>query len=243
MNTNTASSNKSQEQVCRRCGASPADYLYKGKHRYCFTHAPSMAKCQPQGPVVDAMTLPNYALILAEVRADAQKAREAQAKVAVESPDAVVAFLNQPCPEPGPSIEAQTAKLSSDYALGCSPDALGGDPEGAKARARVTDPPTSHGAAKSVNVKGRQLEFMKALAHLPDGQGIFEEVTDWVNHKYGRCEIPSNLSPRCKPLRRKLLVEDTGRKKRSRQGEPNSIWKLTSLGWSLLKTMGVLEDE
>ena len=104
--------------------------------------------------------------------------------------------------------------------------------------ARTYDPQTSKDAANGVNVKGRQLEFMKALAAMPDGEGITEDVTDRINHMYGRQEIPSNLSPRCKPLRRKGLVVDTGRKKRSRQGELNSIWKLTPEGWSLLKIMG-----
>ncbi len=220
MNSNTASRTNRQEQKCRTCGSTQADYLFKKKWRYCFTHAPSMAECQPQGQVVDASTLPEYATIFAEVRADAQKAREAQAKAqrVVKSP-----------------VWAKAAQLASEYA---SPVALDDVPE---ARSRISDPETSKEAGRAVNATHRELEVMKALARL--GEDSSEGIADWFNEKYGRMEVSSNVSPRIRPLIRKGLVEDTGQTKTSRQERENAIWKLTPLGWSLLKTIGELEND
>lgn len=92
--------------------------------------------------------------------------------------------------------------------------------------ARNSDPDTSHDAAREVNVPDREAEVMEALKRL-GGSGSSEDIADELNRMFpGRNEIPSNVSPRIKPLVLKNLVEFCGRKKQSRQGRTNRIWEL-----------------
>lgn len=128
----------------------------------------------------------------------------------------------------------KAVKLAVQYA---APDPLEDRPE---ARSRKYDPDTSQLAAGLVNVPHREQEVIKALAAL-FGQGSNEDIANYLNEKYGRTEIPSNISPRIAPLRRKGLVEYSGKTKKSRQGQANRIWALTELGWTVVKMLD--EDE
>lgn len=81
------------------------------------------------------------------------------------------------------------------------------------ARARRTDPHTSHEAAASVDVQERERQVLEALANHPEGLTTREmaEVTgiDRVS-----------LSPRTKPLERKGLVARSGTRDKS------TVWVL-----------------
>lgn len=125
------------------------------------------------------------------------------------------------------------AKIVSNYA---NPWATDDVPE---TRNRTYDPETSKAAARLVNAPQREIEVICALAAI-GGSGSTEDIVDFLNDKFGRAEIPSNVSPRIAPLRRKGLVEYSGKTKKSRQGQANRIWALTELGWTVVK---MLDDE
>ena len=100
--------------------------------------------------------------------------------------------------------------------------------EGGFGRARNTDPATSTEAAASVNVSEREMQVLDALFALTEGTN--EGIADWLANYYARPEIPSNVSPRIKPLRDRGLVEYAGYTKKSRQGSMCKVWRLTEVG-------------
>ena len=91
---------------------------------------------------------------------------------------------------------------------------------------RITGPSTSKAAAMSVNVPERERQVLNALEQMPDREGTVEEITDCMGRINGHQEIPSNISPRIAPLRRKGYVRDTGKTRRSRQGKAQKVWGL-----------------
>jgi hypothetical protein len=97
---------------------------------------------------------------------------------------------------------------------------------------RSSDPPTSEEAAASVDVNEREFDVLLALFNL--GRGTNEEICWWLNFEFNREGIPSNISPRIKPLRNKGMVVYVDKKKGS-QGVSVSIWSLTTHGTMFVK--------
>jgi hypothetical protein len=58
------------------------------------------------------------------------------------------------------------------------------------------------------------------------GEGTNEEIAEYLTRTTGHNELPSNVSPRIAPLRRKGYVRDTGKTRRSRQGKAQKVWGL-----------------
>jgi len=91
---------------------------------------------------------------------------------------------------------------------------------------RIMGPSTSKAAALSVDVPAREAQVLNALEHLPNREGTNEEITDYMSRVNEHDEVPSNISPRIAPLRRKGYIRDTGRTRRSRQGKAQKVWGL-----------------
>jgi hypothetical protein len=94
---------------------------------------------------------------------------------------------------------------------------------------RITDPETSKAAFENVCIPQREQDVLDALMSL-GGSGADEEIADVLSAVYSRQEIPSNVSPRIKPLMRKGLVERASYKHKSRQGQMCRVSKLTLEG-------------
>lgn len=97
---------------------------------------------------------------------------------------------------------------------------------------RITDPETSRDAFNNVCIPQREQDVLDALMSL-GGSGSDEQIADVLSHVYSRQEIPSNVSPRIKPLMRKGLVEKVSYKVKSRQGQMCRVSKLTLEGQHL----------
>jgi hypothetical protein len=91
---------------------------------------------------------------------------------------------------------------------------------------RIMGPSTSKAAALSVDVPAREAQVLSALEQMPNREGTNEEISDCMSRINGHQEIPSNISPRIAPLRRKGYVRDTGKTRRSRQGKAQKVWGL-----------------
>lgn len=108
----------------------------------------------------------------------------------------------------------------------CTPPPEQGDIFAPRARARLTDPDTSHEAAKAVNVTARQMEVLVALARFPAG-ATAEELCDSAS-------LPWNTAtPRLRPLARNGCIAEAGRKRAS-TGRNQIIWKVTAKGRAAL---------
>ena len=94
--------------------------------------------------------------------------------------------------------------------------------------ARLTDPEESFLAAAAVNRPKREFQVALALFNLKEG--TTEDIADWLSARYGRSEIPSNVSPRIKPMEDKGLIIRTTRTKVTRQGRQSKIFALTPKG-------------
>ena len=81
-------------------------------------------------------------------------------------------------------------------------------------------------AAMGVNVPQREAQVIAALEQMPNREGTVEQITDYLTHMNDHDEVPSNISPRIAPLRRKGYIRDTGRTRKSRQGKAQKIWAL-----------------
>jgi hypothetical protein len=91
---------------------------------------------------------------------------------------------------------------------------------------RIMGQSTSKAAAMGVNVPERERQVLNALEQMPDREGTVEQITDYLTHMNDHDEVPSNISPRIAPLRRKGYIRDTGRTRKSRQGKAQKIWAL-----------------
>lgn len=94
---------------------------------------------------------------------------------------------------------------------------------------RITDPQTSKDAFDRVCIPQREQDVLDALMTL-GGMGSDEQIADVLAEVYSRPEIPSNVSPRIRPLERKGLVERSSLKQESRQGQMCRVSKLTLKG-------------
>ena len=192
---------------CTNCEAVPTQ-IYKGKRLYCDVHAPTMAK--PYNPPTAAIT---YAFEKAAAKVDTKPVEPV-----LSSENSHRGSTNLP-----ESLQKLPLAPAPDYDEGFG-----------LAHARTYDPDTSKEAAKNVSVSARCEETLYALYKV-GGAGITEDCTDWINHTYGRSEIPSNLSPRVSQLRKKGLVEERGEKRLSRQAGPCTVWFLTDAGFDCAK--------
>jgi hypothetical protein len=91
---------------------------------------------------------------------------------------------------------------------------------------RLMGPSTSKAAAMGVNVPQREAQVIAALEQMPDREGTVEQITDYLTQMNDHDEVPSNISPRIAPLRRKGYIKDTGRTRKSRQGKAQKVWGL-----------------
>jgi len=85
------------------------------------------------------------------------------------------------------------------------------------ARARKTDPETSHEAAASVKVPPLERKILSAITALGDATSL--EVSDYLG-------IPRvTISPRFKPMGRKGLIRRTGETRFSDTGRRSEVWE------------------
>lgn len=91
-------------------------------------------------------------------------------------------------------------------------------PEIEHARARRTDPETSHEAAKSVNATHVEQKMLVVLRNYPDGL-TSHQVADLSGIPFW------TVSPRLKPMERKNLVYNTMGKRPNKSGRNGYIWK------------------
>lgn len=92
-----------------------------------------------------------------------------------------------------------------------------------KAKARATDPETSHEAAASVKVRESQRDVLKVLREF--GPLTDMGISRW-SHKFGIRQSPSGLRTRRKELVNKGLVEWTGRWERLPSGRRARVWRV-----------------
>jgi predicted transcriptional regulator len=82
--------------------------------------------------------------------------------------------------------------------------------------ARRTDPETSHEAARSINIT--RLEKVVLDAFISHGEMTTHELAQVTS-----LELVT-VSPRVRPLVRKGLIRDSGRRKIGESGRPSIIW-------------------
>lgn len=87
-----------------------------------------------------------------------------------------------------------------------------------EARARFTDPVTSHEAAESVDTKSVNHKICAALTAHPDG-GTTEEITEWTGLRL------VTVSPMMKPMEKIGLVFRAGVRK-NKSGRRAIIWRV-----------------
>lgn len=117
------------------------------------------------------------------------------------------------------AVEKGQITFRNDKGRACTPKAAGlVVPE--KARARVSDPQTSHEAAQSITAVLPRLEAI-VLGALKQHRGgmTSEEIADHL----GMDRV--TVSPRLKPLERKELIARTGEKRVGRSGRKGEVWK------------------
>ena len=101
---------------------------------------------------------------------------------------------------------------------------------GAEARARNTDPDTSHLAAEEVSPHIRQLQ-MKVLCYAA-GRGFGGFIDPEMNEDFG--VQSSTYRTRRSELVDMGLIEDTGeRLALGGKGRKHAIWRITDKGWAL----------
>lgn len=83
------------------------------------------------------------------------------------------------------------------------------------AKARRSDPETSHAAAKGVNVKAMEAGVIGAL--IAHGPSTSTEVAGYLNLGI------QTVSPRFRPLTRKGLIEDSGDRR-----DRSIVWRMVS---------------
>lgn len=95
---------------------------------------------------------------------------------------------------------------------------------GEKARARTTDPETSHEAAESVAVRENQVRVYQVLSQLGPS------TDEWLVYCYPQYmshpQSPSGIRTRRKELRDKGLVRWTGRKVRGQTNRMMRVWEV-----------------
>lgn len=106
-----------------------------------------------------------------------------------------------------------------------------------KAHARTTDPITSHIAAKLINVSDIENNILVALFDAGNSGLHQGEVTERMGGLHER------ITPRFAPMKRKGLIELTGRLKLDRNSwRKRQVWRITEKGkqrcLSYLKTVG-----
>lgn len=94
-----------------------------------------------------------------------------------------------------------------------------------KARARKSDPATSHAAASSVKgIRFSQFAVLRALGKIKSGTDL--DIADAYEHEYGviHPQSPSGLRTRRAELVDAGLVVDTGQRKRLPSGRQAVVW-------------------
>lgn len=95
-------------------------------------------------------------------------------------------------------------------------------------RARRSDPPTSHDAARTVSLRAGTQATRIAMAYRAHGDLIDDEagaIAGLLHAGYWK---------RCSDLRRAGIIEPTGETRPGRSGEQQRVCRLTPLGVTLL---------
>lgn len=86
------------------------------------------------------------------------------------------------------------------------------------ARARNTDPPTSHAAARSMEPTRLQLLVLNCIQSFGDKGVTAEQVADCLHVD------KQSITPRFRPLVEGDLIKDSGRKSVNRSGRSAILW-------------------
>lgn len=117
-----------------------------------------------------------------------------------------------------------------------------------EARARMSDPHTSHEAAAKVKLKGLQVLVLKTFRRVTQerekliaegiGQGVLTGLTDeemvaWIEGRYFDAPSAQGLRTARKALERKALVAPAGIHRKTKRGNDAEVYVITDAGRDL----------
>lgn len=101
---------------------------------------------------------------------------------------------------------------------------------GPEAHARTTDPDTSHTAAQLVNVTAQARQVL--AVYVDQGDGLT------ADEAYRLAGLDALARQRCSDLLRRGYLERTGERRRTRQGRPAHVCRITQAGREWLAESG-----